>query len=188
MAHTVEDSPSSRTLLGFWMYLTTDGILFGTLFATYAVLKNSTFGGPTIQEVAGRSSYMLQTLFLLFSSFTVAMSGLFEERKKVAFWLVLTGLLGLAFFIIDMADWKQLIQAGITWQKSAFLSAYFTLIGTHVLHIIAGLIWLIVMSVIVLRRGLSEMCKKRLCCLRMFWLFLNFIWVFVLTFVYFLGV
>jgi cytochrome o ubiquinol oxidase subunit 3 len=181
----------SRTILGFWLYLMTDCILFATLFAAYAVLHNHTFGGPTSQELFNPSYALIETLILLTSSFVCGLAVLMAHRhqkNKTLIFFGLTFLLGLSFLGLEIREFHQLVQEGHDWQRSAFLSSYFTLVGTHGLHITFGLLWMIVMMVLIFYRGLHIVNLKKLMCLGLFWHFLDVIWIFIFTIVYLMGV
>lgn len=181
----------AKTIFGFWVYLMTDFILFGALFATYAVLCDSTFGGPSAKDLFLSSFTLIQTLALLTCSLMAGLAGASAHRKQKNTTLVffgLTFLLGAIFLGMMMGEFSRLIQAGSTWDRSAFLSAYFTIVGTHGLHVVFGLLWTIFLLVPVFREGVSNVSIRRLTCLRMFWQFLNVVWIFVFSFVYLLGV
>jgi cytochrome o ubiquinol oxidase subunit 3 len=169
----------------------TDCILFATLFATYAVLHTSTWGGPTSKELWNLPFALAETLVLLASSFTCGLAGIaarHEDKNKVCFWFGVTFLLGLAFLAMEWTEFSRLIHGGNGWQRNAFLSAFFTLVGTHGLHIAAGLLWIIVLVPQIFRKGLTPITIRRLTCLSMFWLFFYVVWIFVFTFVYLMGV
>lgn len=180
----------SKTVFGFWVYLLTDFILFGTLFATYSVLRGSTFGGPSPKELFQLPFTLTQTLFLLTSSFTVGLAGAYAHRKdkqKTIALFLLTFFLGIAFMGMELTEFSRILSRGYSWKTSAFLSAYFTLIATHGIHMIFALLWVIVLILPVWRRGLTAVSVQRLTCLRMFWQFLNIVWVFIFTAVYLVG-
>ena len=180
-----------RTLFGFWIYIITDCVLFATLFATYAVLHTSTFGGPGSQELFSLPDVLLETLLLLTSSFTcgLAMQAAFKkEKNKVLSLFTVTFLLGLSFLAVELNEFSHLVHTGNSWQRSAFLSSFFTLVGTHGLHITFGLLWIGVMLVQICKKGLTLPTLRRLSCLSMFWHFLDIIWIFIFTIVYLEGV
>jgi cytochrome o ubiquinol oxidase subunit 3 len=179
------------TLLGFWIYLMSDALIFATLFATYGVLSSSYAGGPGPAELFELPLVALNTAFLLFSSITYGMAMIDMEAgntRATQIWLAITGLLGAAFIGVELYEFTTLIHEGATPQTSAFLSAFFTLVGTHGLHVTFGLIWLVVMLVQVAQRGLNADNRRRLVCLGMFWHLLDVVWIGVFTFVYLLGV
>lgn len=176
---------------GFWVYLMTDCVLFATLFAAYAVLHNSTNGGPNAAELFSLRYVLVETLLLLTSSFTIGLAALAidtRKRRAALAWLVTTFILGTAFVAMEVHEFQHLIQEGNGPSRSAFLSSYFTLVGTHGLHILVGLIWMIVLAVIVLKRGLNDVNGRQLGLLSMFWHFLDVIWIFIFTVVYLIGV
>jgi cytochrome o ubiquinol oxidase subunit 3 len=178
------------TLLGFWIYLMSDALIFATLFATYGVVSANYAGGPGPRQIFELPLVAVNTAMLLLSSITygMAMIDMQAGRKKaVQAWLVLTGLFGAAFIGIELYEFANLIAEGATPQRSAFLSGFFTLVGTHGLHVTFGLIWLVVMLVQVQHRGLDVENRRRLTCLGMFWHLLDVVWIGVFTFVYLLG-
>ncbi len=181
----------SRTTFGFWLYLLTDFILFGSLFATYAVLHNNTFGGPGAGQLFHLPFNLIQALILLTASFTVGLGGASAHRRKKSWTIALFGLtflLGAIFLWMQFDEFSRLIQSGNGWQRSAFLSAYFTLVGTFALHMVFALLWIFVLLVPVCIQEIDAVCIRRLTCLKMFWQFLNIVWVFIFCFVYLMGV
>jgi cytochrome o ubiquinol oxidase subunit 3 len=180
----------SSTMLGFWIYLMSDCLIFAMLFATFGVLGGSYAAGPAPKDLFDLPLVALNTAMLLFSSITYGFAMLAMERGKIAqtqTWLAITGLFGLCFLGIELYEFAHLIHIGATPQRSAFLSAFFTLVGTHGLHVTFGIIWLVTLMVQVSQRGLIEANRRRLMCLSMFWHFLDVIWIGVFTFVYLLG-
>ena len=181
---------TSNTFYGFWTYLMTDCLLFATLFATYIVLHGGTFGGVTSKELFNLPYALTQTIILLVSSFTSGIAMLpsqLRSKHKVVGWFGLTFLLGAAFLFLELREFSMFISEGHSWQASAFLSAFFTLVGTHGLHITMGLLWMIVLLVPVMLHGVTQVSLKRLYCLRLFWHFLDVVWIFVFTVVYLMG-
>ena len=181
---------SSKTILGFWIYLMTDCVLFATLFATYAVLHNNTANGPNAKELFSLPFVLVETMLLLTSSFTCGLAMLAAHNKdkaKTILWFSVTFLLGLAFLTMEITEFRHLVQDGSGWQTSAFLSSYFTLVGTHGLHILVGLTWIVVMIAQVLYKGLLPSTIRRLTMLSLFWHFLDIVWIFIFTFVYLMG-
>lgn len=180
----------SSTMLGFWMYLMSDCLIFAMLFATYGVLGTSYAGGPGPRELFDLPLVALNTSMLLFSSITYgfAMLAMTDGKQRaMQAWLAITGLFGAAFLGIEMYEFAHLIHEGAGPQRSAFLSSFFTLVGTHGLHVTFGLIWLVVLMVQVQAKGLIPANRRRLMCLSLFWHFLDVIWIGVFTFVYLLG-
>jgi cytochrome o ubiquinol oxidase subunit 3 len=186
-----EDHPACGTLLGFWIYLMSDALIFATLFATFGVLSTSYAGGPAPRQIFELPTVAVNTALLLLSSITFGM-GMIEmdagRTRATQAWLALTALLGLGFVGIELNEFAGLIAEGATPQRSAFLSGFFTLVGTHGLHVSFGLIWIAVMLVQVGRRGLTPENRRRLMCLGMFWHLLDVVWIGVFTFVYLMGV
>ena len=186
-----EHHPESGTMLGFWIYLMSDALIFATLFATYGVLSNAYAGGPAQRELFELPLVAINTAILLVSSITygfamIAMQG--DKLNATRAWLAVTALLGLAFVAVELHEFAGMIAEGATPQRSAFLSAFFTLVSTHGLHVTVGVIWIGVMLVQLGQRGLHAENRKRLMCLSMFWHFLDVVWIGVFTFVYLLGV
>lgn len=176
---------------GFWIYLMSDCILFGSLFATYAVLVNATAGGPTGKDIFELPFVFVETMLLLLSSITFGFGIIAMKREDVAGlkrWLLITALLGLGFIAMEVYEFHHLIAEGFGPQRSAFLSAFFTLVGTHGLHVTFGLIWLTVCYYQLNSKGLNDLMKGRFYCLSLFWHFLDIVWICVFTIVYLLGV
>jgi len=185
------EEPGGSTLLGFWVYLMSDALIFATLFATYGVLGSSFAGGPTPRQIFELPLVAVNTSLLLVSSITYGFAMIAMQDGKLGStkgWLALTGLLGAGFVGIELYEFSTLIHEGATPQTSAFLSAFFTLVATHGLHVTFGIIWLVVMLIQLQQRGLHPDNQRRLMCLSMFWHFLDVVWIGVFTFVYLLGV
>ncbi|UZF93967.1 cytochrome o ubiquinol oxidase subunit III [Bosea sp. NBC_00550] len=179
------------TMLGFWLYLMSDCLVFAVLFATFGVLGRNYAAGPSGADLFDLRLVAVNTAMLLFSSITYGFAMLAMDKGRQAAmqgWLVVTGLFGLAFLAIELYEFAHLIHEGATPMRSAFLSSFFTLVGTHGLHVTFGLIWLTVLMVQVSKRGLIEANRRRLLCLSMFWHFLDVVWIGVFTFVYLMGV
>ncbi|WP_122002962.1 cytochrome o ubiquinol oxidase subunit III [Brucella intermedia] len=190
-AHEDHHDAGSTTLVGFWIYLMSDCVLFSGLFATYAVLAHQFAGGPTGRELFDLNFVLIETMLLLVSSLTYGLATLSMFKKNRAgllFWLGVTFLLGAAFLAMEVYEFNHLIHEGAGPGRSAFLSAFFALVGTHGLHITSGLIWILVLSGQLLRDGLTEKNQTRVMCLSLFWHFLDIIWIGVFTLVYLLGV
>jgi cytochrome o ubiquinol oxidase subunit 3 len=180
-----------KTNSGFWLYLMTDCILFASLFATYIVLHGGTAGGPTSRDIFELPMALTETIILLTSSFTCGLALLAlrqENLKQLVVWLGVTYVLGIAFLTIELTEFSSLIQAGHGWQQSAFLSAFFTLVGTHGLHIFIGLLWLFTMVIVLFKRGFTPKLKRQLGLFALFWHFLDLVWIFIFTVVYLMGV
>jgi len=182
---------NSRTIFGFWIYLMTDCVLFASLFAVYAVLHNNTYGGPSGSTLFSLPYVLGETLLLLTSSFTCGLMMLAASLGKVRHvlaGLVTTFLLGAGFLAMEINEFHHLISDGNGWRRSGFLSSYFTLVGTHGLHIAVGLLWLVLLTVRILRRGLNPSSMRKLTLFSLFWHFLDIIWIFIFTIVYLVGV
>jgi cytochrome o ubiquinol oxidase subunit 3 len=189
------DSEHSDTLanqaFGFWLYLMTDLVLFASIFATYAVVGHNYAGGPTGKELFDLRYLFVETMLLLFSSATFGLAALamHDGRKGLVLtWLVVTFLLGFGFIAMEINEFYHLILDGNGPQRSAFLSAFFTLVGTHGAHVTIGLIWMAVMMGQIDTKGLTTPVRSRLMRLGMFWHFLDIVWIGVFTIVYLLGV
>jgi len=188
---THHHAPGGSTMLGFWIYLMSDALIFATLFAAFGVLSTAYAGGPTPREIFELPLVALNTAILLVSSITYGFAMIAMQEGRLGgtrLWLALTGLLGAAFVGVELFEFSNLIAEGATPQHSAFLSAFFTLVGTHGLHVSFGIVWLVVMLVQLGQRGLHPENQRRLMCLSMFWHFLDVVWIGVFTFVYLLGV
>jgi cytochrome o ubiquinol oxidase subunit 3 len=186
-----EHHPENGTLLGFWIYLMSDCLLFAGLFAAYAVLGRNYAGGPSGAELFELPTVALNTAFLLLSSITfgfamIAMQG--KNLKATLVWLAITGLFGLGFLTLELQEFVHLIHEGAGPQRSAFLTSFFALVGTHGLHVTFGSIWLVTLMFQLGKHGLTPENKRRMMCLSMFWHFLDVVWIGVFTFVYLMGV
>jgi cytochrome o ubiquinol oxidase subunit III len=180
-----------RRAFGFWIYLMTDLVLFAALFATFAVLSHSDAGGPDGKALFNLRHVFAETMLLLFSSASYGLVMLAMRRGHrgaVLGWLAVTFLLGLGFIALELHEFHAMILAGAGPSRSAFLSAFFTLVGTHGTHVSFGLIWMLVMMAQVGTKGLTTPVRARLLCLSMFWHFLDIVWIGVFTIVYLMGV
>ena len=181
----------TKTVFGFWVYIMTDCVLFASLFAVYAVLHRNTYGGPPSQVLFDLPYALYETLILLTSSFTCGMAVLAAQRRNralVLFWFTITFILGSAFLGMELHEFRSFVVAGDSWRRSGFLSSFFTLVGTHGLHITSGLIWMAVMMAQIGTKGLTRGTLRRLGLLSMFWHFLDVVWIFIFTIVYLQGV
>lgn len=188
--HEEHHDSGENTVLGFWIYLMSDCLIFSCLFATYAVLSSSTNGGPSGAELFELPFVAWETALLLLSSLTFGLGMIAVHKHKlgqVYGWLGVTFLLGAGFLGMEIYEFRHLIHQGYGPGHSAFLSAFFTLVGTHGLHVASGLLWLIVMFVQVAQNGLTPTNKTRLACLSLFWHFLDIIWIGVFSVVYLFG-
>ncbi|MDQ0395342.1 cytochrome o ubiquinol oxidase subunit III [Labrys monachus] len=180
----------ASTMLGFWIYLMSDCLIFAVLFATYGVLGGNYAAGPSPKDLFDLPLVAVNTSMLLLSSITYGFAMLAMEKGRIRslqIWLAVTGLFGLAFIGIELSEFSHMIAEGATPQRSAFLSSFFTLVGTHGLHVSCGLVWLATLMIQVSRKGLIPANRRRLMCLSMFWHFLDIIWIGVFTFVYLMG-
>jgi cytochrome o ubiquinol oxidase subunit 3 len=178
-------------VFGFWVYLMTDLVLFASIFATFAVVGRNYAGGPTGKELFDLRYLFIETMFLLCSSaaYGLVVLAMQKDRKGwVLVWLVVTAMLGLGFILMEINEFYNMIIDGNGPQRSAFLSAFFTLVGTHGTHVSFGLIWMAVMIGQVDTKGLTIHVRSRLMRLSMFWHFLDIVWVGVFTIVYLMGV
>jgi len=181
----------SKTVLGFWIYLMTDCLLFASFFATYVVLHESTASGPSSQELFSLSTAFIETMILLFSSVSCGfamLAAVKSQKNQTIAWLAVTFILGLSFLAIEGHEFFTLVQEGNSWSRSAFLSAFFSLVGTHGLHISVGLLWMATMIGQLTFSGITIAIFRRLVIFSMFWHFLDLIWIFIFTFVYLMGV
>lgn len=179
-----------KTKFGFWVYLMTDCVIFATLFATYAIVRHNTAGGPSGKELFDLQFVLAETLLLLTSSFTAGLLMLAARQKdaqNIVTWLLVTLLLGGAFVGMELFEFREMLHEGHGWSASAFLSAYFTLVGTHGLHILIGLLWGTVLLWRLATHGLEDMTLRRLGLFGLFWHFLDIVWIFIFSFVYLIG-
>lgn len=178
---------NDRTMFGFWVYLMTDLLMFGVLFAVYAVLHNSTASGPTGRELFSLPLALTETFLLLTSSFSCGIGMVWARlgrKSQVLGWFGLTFVLGLSFLGLEIHEFAKLIQEGHTAQSNAFLSSFFTLVGTHGLHIISGLLWMATALIFVTKRGLTPPLVRKLNLLSLYWHFLDIVWIFIFSIVY----
>jgi cytochrome o ubiquinol oxidase subunit 3 len=179
-----------KSLFGFWVYIMTDCVLFATLFATFVILRNNTFGGPSGHTIFNLNYVLAETLILLTSSYTCGLGMLSAHRRSknsTLFWFCITFLLGVSFLVLELTEFRHLAREGNSWHRSGFLSAYFTLVGTHGLHITIGLLWMAVVLFRVAKKGIKRTTLRQLTMLSLFWHFLDIIWIFIFTIVYSMG-
>ncbi|MDF2940572.1 MAG: cytochrome o ubiquinol oxidase subunit [Gammaproteobacteria bacterium] len=187
--HHHEDT-SSKVVFGFWAYIMTDFIMFAALFATYDVLRNNTYGGIGIGQVANLPFVLTQTLILLASTLTCGFAKAASHnnnKKGVLLWLAVSFVLGLIFASMGLHQLACLVASGSSWQTSAFLSAYFTLIIGHAIHVIVAMLWIVVLMIQFMSQDLSSTMKTRITCLSLFWNFISIVWVFIFIIVYLMG-
>jgi cytochrome o ubiquinol oxidase subunit III len=189
-----EAGPATRRIVagyGFWLFLLSDIVMFSAIFAAYAVLAHATAGGPSGVQLFNQRSVAIETGCLLASSYTCGLMSLAigAQRNAVTYLAALiTFALGAAFLVLELREFAAMIAVGAGPQRSAFLSAFFTLVGCHGLHVTAGLVWLVVMMAQVAIKGLSETVQRRLLCFSLFWHALDIVWVWLFTVVYLMGV
>jgi len=185
--------PQSKSIVvpyGFWLFILSDMVLFSALFATYASLVHATDGGPITNQVFHRDLVAVETLALLVSSFVCGLAMIAAKRENMLWtqgWLILTGLLGLVFLAIEISEFAGMIAIGAGPQRSAFLSAFFTLVGCHGAHVTCGLLWIGTMMAQIWAKGFQPHIIRRLLCLSVFWHALDIIWVAIFTIVYLIG-
>jgi cytochrome o ubiquinol oxidase subunit 3 len=194
LASASEGGPAPKRIVvayGFWIFLLSDIVMFAALFAAYAVLVRATAGGPTAVQLFSQSSVAIETACLLASSFTCGLMSLAVNARRhgaTYFFALVTFVLGAAFLTLEIREFADMIARGATPQRSAFLSAFFTLVGSHGLHVTAGLIWLTVMMVQLAIKGVRATVERRLLCFALFWHALDIVWVWLFTVVYLMGV
>lgn len=191
---TSHHNPHEMSLFGFWTYIMTDCVLFATLFATYLVLEGNTYGGPSGKDLFDLKFALAETLVLLMSSFTCGLAMLSvksQTQKKIGhliFWFIVTFCLGATFVGMEVTEFLHFIREGNGPSRSGFLSGFFTLVGTHGLHVSFSLLWMIILLCLLIRDGkMTPLSWKRFDCLRLFWHFLDVVWIFLFTVVYLKG-
>lgn len=190
LTHDNHHDSDAMDIFGFWIYILSDCILFSCLFATYAVLHTAVYGGVGIKELTNIPYVLIETLVLLVSSFTYGLAILasYKNRlKNVLFWLAMTFICGCIFVGMELNEFINMYREGHTWQSSAALSSFFTLVGTHGLHVFFGLLMMVVVIAQLGLFGLTSFMHRRLTYLGLFWAFLDVIWIFVFTIVYLMG-
>jgi cytochrome o ubiquinol oxidase subunit III len=190
LGHRGPESKSIVVPYGFWLFVLSDMILFSALFATYASLANATDGGPVTNQLFDRTNVAIETMALLISSFVCGLAMIAAKRRNMAWtqgWLALTALLGLVFLTIEIREFVGMVRMGAGPQRSAFLSAFFTLVGCHGAHVTAGLMWIGTMMAQLWAKGFQPHIGRRLLCLSVFWHALDIIWVAIFTIVYLIG-
>jgi len=176
---------------GFWIFILSDMIMFAALFAAYAVLEGSTAGGPTGAQLFNLRSVFIETMCLLLSSYTCGLGALSAERRQPGRFFLFaffSFVLGSAFLVIECSEFAGMVARGAGPDRSAFLSSFFALVGTHGVHVTGGLIWLAYLVAQVMAKGLRAAVLRRLLCWSLFWHALDIVWVGVLTLVYLMGV
>jgi cytochrome o ubiquinol oxidase subunit 3 len=178
-------------MMGFWIFLITDCILFGTLFATFVVLSDSTAGGLTGADLFEMPGVIAETFILLTSSFTSGLAVLSMnrgDRKGLIGWLIVTVLLGASFITLEITEFVTLVHEGAAISTSAFWSAFYTLVGTHGLHVSIGLVWMIAIMIQLSRHGINSVTRRKVNVVSLYWHFLDVVWIFVFTIVYLMEV
>jgi cytochrome o ubiquinol oxidase subunit III len=185
--------PASKRIVvayGFWIFILSDMVMFATLFAAYAVLSGNTAGGPTPAELFNLYNVFIETMCLLFSSYTCGLGALSAERRRPGLFLIFaafTFVLGAAFLFIEATEFAGMVEKGAGPSRSGFLSAFFTLVGMHGAHVASGLIALVYLTAQVIAKGLRAAVLRRLLCWSLFWHALDIVWVGVFTLVYLMG-
>lgn len=194
MTHTLEHAhhhdADEMDIFGFWLYILSDCILFGIIFAVYAVLYTSTYGGTPLRQLIDLPYVLGETMVLLVSSFTygLAILALYKNKlKTIVFWLAITFLFGLSFVGLEVNEFINLYREGHSWESSAAMSSFFTLVGTHGLHVTLGLLWMLVTIAQLCVFRITPGMRRRLAYLGLFWTFLDIVWIFVFTIVYLMG-
>jgi cytochrome o ubiquinol oxidase subunit 3 len=190
LGHRGPESKSIVVPYGFWLFVLSDMVLFSALFATYAALAHATDGGPNSNQLFDRNLVAVETIALLVSSFVCGLAMIAAKRRNMMWtqiWLLVTGLLGLIFLGIELTEFAIMIGEGAGPQRSAFLSAFFTLVGCHGAHVTAGLMWIGTMMAQLWAKGFRQDIVRRLLCLSIFWHALDIIWVAIFTIVYLIG-
>jgi cytochrome o ubiquinol oxidase subunit III len=187
---TKKDLMGDKVVFGLWIYILSDCVLFAALFATYAVQHTQLFGGPAPSGIFSLSNALVETLLLLTSSFTCGLAVLaaYADKKGLTMAaLAATLLLGISFVALELVEFGQLLADGHSWQQSGFLSSFFTLVGTHGLHVSLGMLWMLVLLSNIALRGVTTGNMRKLLAFSIFWHFLDIIWIFIFTFVYLFG-
>lgn len=193
MARHGEGGPASKRIIvgyGFWIFLLSDIVMFSAFFAAYAVLAGETAGGPSGRDLFHLTTVAMETALLLASSFTCGLGSIATQRRdmlQTQLWLLVTGLLGFAFVVLEIREFAAIVARGAGPQRSAFLSSFFALVGCHGLHVSIGLLWLGTMMAQVWVKGFRPAILRRLLCFNLFWHALDIIWVGVFTIVYLIG-
>jgi cytochrome o ubiquinol oxidase subunit III len=193
-AHESHGGPAPTRIVvayGFWIFILSDIVMFSALFAAYAVLSGNTAGGPTGAELFNLRNVFILTMCLLLSSYTCGIMMLSAEQgqlERFAAFAVLTFVLGAAFLVLEVTEFAEMVRKGAGPWRSAFLSAFFTLVGMHGAHVTTGLVWLAYMAAQVIAKGLISTVLRRLLCFSLFWHALDIVWVGVMTLVYLMGV
>lgn len=191
MSHPhIKDMSDEKQVFGLWLYILSDCVLFASLFATYAVQHSQTFGGPGPADIFSLRAALIETVLLLTSSFTCGLAVLaaYADKKGLTLAaLATTFVLGTSFVWMELVEFSKLLHEGHGWQQSSFLTSFFTLVGTHGLHVTLGLLWMLVLMVHLAWRGSTAGNVRKLLAFSIFWHFLDIIWICIFTFVYLFG-
>ena len=190
LAEAPHHDSDSTDVFGFWMYILTDCILFGALFATFLVLNNPGYPGPVLKHYVNLQDVLIETFLLLVSNFTFCLAtlNLYQDKlHKVQLWLAITFLLGAGFITMELIEFIHLANEGFRWDVSGAISSFFTLVGTHGLHVSFGLLWIVLMIIQLPLIKLNHVKRRRMTYLGLFWNFLDIVWIFVFTVVYLMG-
>ena len=190
LAEADHHDSDSIDVFGFWIYILTDCILFGALFATFLVLNNPGYPGPLFKHYVNLQDVLIETFLLLVSNFTfcLAILNLYHDKlQKVQLWLGITFMLGAGFITMELMEFIHLANEGFRWDVSGSISSFFTLVATHGLHVSFGLLWIIVMIIQLPLIKLHQVMRRRMTYLGLFWNFLDIVWIFVFTIVYLMG-
>ncbi|WP_208589943.1 cytochrome aa3 quinol oxidase subunit III [Gracilibacillus suaedae] len=185
-----QSKQTQMNILGFWIFLGAEIVLFSTLFASYFVLEHNTASGPAGQDIFILKDVLIQTFILLTSSFT---SGLAihsmrnQDKRGLLIWMIVTLLLGAGFLYMEINEFIHYVHEGATIQTSGFTAALFTLLGTHGAHVTFGIIWISLLLVQLVRRGITVQTSSKLFIASLYWHFLDVVWIFIFTFVYLKG-
>lgn len=189
-AHADHHDQDATDVLGFWLYIMTDCILFGTLFATFLVLNTPSMHNASLRQHINLPYVLVETFFLLASNFTFCLATLDmykNQLQRVLIWLFITFLLGASFVGMELYEFNNLASEGFRWDMSGQASGFFTLVGTHGLHVTIGLCWILLMIVQLSMMKITKTTSRRMTYLGLFWNFLDIVWIFVFTIVYLLG-
>lgn len=185
------DPQESVRIMGFWIFLTTDIVLFASLFSVYAVFRHRVALGPTPHQIFAMGPVLAETLILLTSTLSVSLSLYAARIDRIQWcvaWLLITLLLGASFVMLEIREFTTDVLAGHTWHQSAFLSGFFTLVGTHGSHVTFGIVWAIILAIQLVWRGLTITNRRKLYTFALYWHFLDIVWIFLFSVVYLAGI
>lgn len=188
--HEHDHGQDTTDVLGFWLYIMTDCVLFGCLFATFLVLNTPNMHTTSLSKYIDLPYVLVETFFLLASNYTFCLAtlDLYQNKmNRVLIWLLMTFLLGASFVGMELHEFYRLALEGFRWDISGQASSFFTLVGTHGLHVTIGLCWILLMMVQLPMLKITHVTRRRMTYLGLFWNFLDIVWIFVFTIVYLLG-